>query len=157
MSTSATGKDPLQGVHDAVGTSTLALAILGAFVAFLTGFVPGSPVIGGALVGWLHREDPARGAKIGAFAGLLFALPAVLVASLFFGLFLGVSLFSAIPAAFGIVVLLFFVLSTAYTVGLGALGAYLGTVAYQRRYGATRANTGGGARSRDDQFDDTQF
>jgi hypothetical protein len=157
MSHSQRSDDPLQGVRDAVGTSTLALAAVGALVAFVTAFVPGSPVVGGLLTGWLHRDDPSQGATIGAVAGFLFALPTVLLTSLFFGVFVGASFFGAVPAAFGFAAFLVFALGTAYTVGLGALGGYVGVVLYQRRFGASQSTGTGGARSRDSQFDDTQF
>jgi len=160
MSTRSPRDDPLQGLRDAVGTSTLALAVVGAIAALLTTFVPGSPILGGALAGWLHRDDPRQGAKIGGLSGLLFALPAVAVATLFVGFFLGASLFGAMPGALGVLVLLAFVVGVAYTFGLGAVGGYLGVVAYQRLYGPeepTTAGDAGGARSRDGQFDDTQF
>jgi hypothetical protein len=157
MSHSQRRDDPLQGVRDAVGTNTLVLAVVGALVAFLTAFVPGSPVVGGLLVGWLHRDDPRQGGKVGALAGLLFALPTVFLTSLVFGVFVGASLFGAIPAAFGLAAFLLFALGTAYTVGLGAVGGYVGAILYQRRFGAPQPSETSGARSRDDQFDDTQF
>jgi hypothetical protein len=157
MSTRPPRDGPLQGLRDAVGTSTPALAAVGALVAFLTGFVPGSPVLGGLVVGLLRRDDPREGAKVGALAGGLFALPTVLFASLFFGVFVGASLFGAVPAAFGVVAVFLFALGTAYTIGLGALGGYIGVLLYQRRYGATQPTESVGARSRNGQFDDTQF
>ena len=157
MSTRSPRDDPLQGLRDAVGTGTLALAVVGAIAAFLTGFVPGSPILGGLLVGWLRRDDPSGGATVGALAGFLFALPTAVVASLFFGVFVGASFVGAIPAASGLLLFLAFALGAAYTVGLGALGGYLGVVAYQRRYGTSQPGETGGARSRDGQFDDTQF
>lgn len=157
MSHSQRRGDPLQGVRDAVGTNTFVLALVGAVVAFLTAFVPGSPVLGGLLVGWLQRDDPRRGAKTGGLVGLLFALPTVLLASLAFGVFVGASAFGALPAAFGLVAFVLFALGAAYTVGLGVLGGYLGVILYQRRFGAPQPTETGGARSRDGQFDDTQF
>jgi hypothetical protein len=160
MSTRSPRDDPLQSLRDAVGTSTLALAVVGAVAALLTTFVPGSPILGGALSGWLHREDPRQGATIGGVSGLLFAFPAVAFGTLFVGVFLGASLFGAVPGAFGVLVLLAFAVGVAYTVGLGAVGGYLGVVAYQRVYGPDERPAGGvtgGARSRDGQFDDTQF
>lgn len=157
MSHSQRRDDPLQAIRDVVRTSTPALAVVGALVAFFTAFVPGSPVLGGLLAGWLHRDDPRQGATIGALAGLLFALPTVLLTSLFFGVFVGASFFGAVPAAFGFAAFLVFALGTAYTVGLGALGGYVGVILYQRRFGAPQSTETGGARSRDSQFDDTQF
>lgn len=160
MATRSPRDDPLQSLRDAVGTSTLALAVVGAIGALLTTFVPGSPILGGALSGWLHRDDPRRGAKVGGLSGLLFALPAVAFGTLFVGVFLGASLFGAVPGAVGVLVLLAFAVGVAYTVGLGAVGGYLGVVAYHRLYGRdepTTAGVAGGDRTRDGQFDDTQF
>ena len=157
MSTGTPRDDPLQPLRDATGTSLPAVSLVGALVAFLTGFVPGSPLIGGAVAGWLLRENGRRGALAGALAGFLFSLPTVLVLWAIFTVALGVTLLGAIPAAVGFVVVLFGLGGVAYTLGLGALGGYLGVVAYQRRYRRSTTEDSHGQRTREDQFDDTQF
>lgn len=157
MSTRTPRDDPLQPIRDATGTSLPAISVVGALVAFLTGFIPGSPLIGGAVAGWLVRADGRRGALAGAIAGLLFSLPTVLVLWVIFTVALGVTLLGAIPAAFGFVVVLFGLAGVAYTLGLGALGGYLGVVAYQRTQRPASTGDSYGQRTRNDQFDDTQF
>ncbi|WP_323676829.1 DUF5518 domain-containing protein [Halorubellus sp. PRR65] len=150
--------DPLQPVRDAVRTSMPAIAGFGALVAFLTGFVPGSPLLGGAVAGWLVRETRRRGALAGAIAGVLFSLPSLVALWAILAVAFGISFFAVIPAAFGFLLVLFGLAGVAYTLGLGALGGYLGVVAYQRRYQpSSTGDATGGARSRDSQFDDTQF
>ncbi|MFC6953832.1 DUF5518 domain-containing protein [Halorubellus litoreus] len=157
MSTGSSRDDPLQPLRDATGTSLPAVSVVGALVAFLTGFVPGSPLLGGAVAGWLLRENGRRGALAGALAGFLFSLPTVLVLWAIFTVALGVTLLGAIPAAFGFVVVLFGLAGVAYTLGLGALGGYLGVVAYQRTQEPSTTGDSYGQRTRDDQFDDTQL
>lgn len=157
MSTRTPRDDPLQPIRDATGTGLAPVSVVGALVAFVTGFIPGSPLIGGAVAGWLLREDGRRGAVAGTIAGLLFSLPTVLVLWVIFTVALGGTLLGAVPAAFGFVVVLFGLLGLAYTLGLGALGGYLGVVGYQRRYGPSSTEADYGQRSRDDQFDETQF
>lgn len=157
MSTRTPRDDPLKPLRDATGTGLAPVSVVGALVAFVTGFIPGSPLIGGAVAGWLLREDGRRGAVAGTIAGLLFSLPTVLVLWVIFTVALGGTLLGAVPAAFGFVVVLFGLLGLAYTLGLGALGGYLGVVGYQRRYGPSSTEADYGQRSRDDQFDETQF
>lgn len=157
MDRDATRDDPLQPVRDVTGSSTTAAAVVGALVAFLTGFVPGSPLLGGAVAGWLVREDGRRGALAGALGGFLFSLPTLLVLWIIFVIAFGVTLAGAIPGAFGLVVVAFGLLGVAYTLGLGALGGYLGVLAYRRTQQPASTGNEYGQRTRDDQFDDTQF
>ncbi|MFU8866628.1 DUF5518 domain-containing protein [Natronococcus sp.] len=104
------------------GTSTALNAVIGGAVGIVLSFVPLSPVLGGAVAGYLEGGDTDDGLKVGALAGLVALLPIALIG--FFLLFLlG---FGGTPAAFGILGLvgLFFV--AIYTVGLGALGGVIG-------------------------------
>ena len=157
MSHRSTPDDPLAPVRAVVGTSTPAAAVVGALVAFLIAFVPGSPFVGGVVAGWLVREDRGRGAVAGVLAGFLFSLPTFLATAIIFSVAVGISLLGAVPAAFGLLLVVFALLSVAYTLGLGAIGGYVGVAVYESRYRQSAADATGGARTRDSQFDDTQF
>jgi hypothetical protein len=106
--------------------------VLGGIVSIVTAFVPFSPVLGGALAGYLQRED---GARVGAYAGVVAAVPLVLIGGFllaFLPVFAGfVSMAGprgpmggGILLWFGGVVVLLF--AVGYTVGLSALGGVLG-------------------------------
>lgn len=109
---------------------TLVNALVGGAVAIFLSFLPLSPVLGGAVAGYLQGGDRGDGARVGAYAGLVAFLPLV-----GFGvLALGVGAFLVgidVPFALGVVGLLLLslfglVLAGLYTVGLGALGGWLG-------------------------------
>jgi|APHM01.1.fsa_nt_gi hypothetical protein len=55
-------------------------ALIGAAVTVVTSFTGVSPVIGGAVAGYLNRVD---GATVGALSGALAAVPLVLLVFLF--------------------------------------------------------------------------
>lgn len=109
--------------------NTLRNTVLGAIVTLLLSFTTVSPVLGGALAGYLEGESPGRGMKVGAISGALASIPFILV------LGFGVILFFGIPGAgFGvpgglelaIIVLFMLPLLFAWTIGLSAVGGYLG-------------------------------
>lgn len=104
------------------GTSTPLNAVIGGVVGIVLSFVPLSPVLGGAVAGYLEGGDTDDGLKVGALAGLVTLVPIALVGFVL----LFVVGFGGTPAAFGILGLvgLFFV--ALYTVGLGALGSVIG-------------------------------
>lgn len=103
---------------------TLLNALLGALVTVVlapTGF---SPILGGALAGYLQRNGPGDGARVGAVSGLVASLPVLLVFILFAG---ALPFFPLRIAAVSFVfVLLFAVFVVGYTVALSAVGGYLG-------------------------------
>lgn len=101
-------------------------ALLGAFVTAITSFVPFSSILGGGVAGYLQTEDSWSGALVGAFAGILLALPlAIVAAMILFGLAIeGLPIF----VLMGLIGLLF---ALAFTVGLSAIGGAVG--AYIRR------------------------
>lgn len=123
--------------------NTLVNALLGGVVSVVLGFVPFSPVLGGAVAGYLQGADTSRGVRVGIYAGLVAAVP------LAFVLFLLVSMLSFVPVPGGFesgamdgsaaaasggspllaigVLLVVFALAALYTVGLSALGGYLGS------------------------------
>lgn len=116
------------GLLDPGGNRSLLVdALIGAVATVLLSFVGISPVLGGALAGYLHRED---GPKVGALSGLVAAVPAFF--GILFLLFLA-PLGLAVGADFaaGAVVLVGFVFLvllfvTGWNVVLGAVGGFVG-------------------------------
>lgn len=118
-------------------SGTLLDALVGAVTMVLLSPVPFSPVLGGAVAGYLHRRE---GLRVGALAGVLAAVPVVVAVTLVVAFFVPVV---AVPGdggvglgplagvgALGFAALL---LVTLYTAGLGALGGYLGVLLFERR------------------------
>jgi hypothetical protein len=111
------------------GPDTTTNAIVGGVITIVAGFVPLSPILGGAIAGYLQRGSRDGGAKVGAFSGVVASVPiALLFAFLVVGLGAVVAEVTAgvvaIAGILGLVVGLVAVI--AYMVGLGALGGYLG-------------------------------
>ncbi|MFC6757774.1 MULTISPECIES: DUF5518 domain-containing protein [Haloarcula] len=112
---------------------TLLNAVIGAVVSIVLSFVPFSTLLGGAVAGYLEGGTRSDGLRVGAISGVL----GLVVGAVFFGLFVlffGVFYVgSGAPGAFGAFGLLFFffaaVMSALYTVGLSALGGWLGNYA----------------------------
>ncbi|MFB6138318.1 MAG: DUF5518 domain-containing protein [Halobacteriaceae archaeon] len=111
-------------------------AFLGAVATVVLAFLPLSPVLGGALAGYLQGED-AGAVRVGALSGALAAIPMagvfVLLGGVFAALPFGVALLDGPvgpTGAFSVLALLFaaamFVFTVAYTVGLSALGGLVG-------------------------------
>jgi hypothetical protein len=103
-------------------------AAIGAVVTVLTSFVPLSPILGGAVAGYLHGQD---GPKVGAISGGIASIPFVGMGLLFVFFFGGLGLFGGLDAfAFGVFMLLFAIVvlavAVAITVALGALGGWIG-------------------------------
>lgn len=106
-------------------SKTLVNAFIGAVVTIVLSFLPFSPLIGGAVAGYLEERD---GIRVGALSGAIAALPLLGIAFL---VIVGFGLFGAfLDFGIGILVIVFsfFVLSiiVVYTVGLSALGGYVG-------------------------------
>ncbi len=109
--------------------NTLLNAFIGAVVTTVLSFTGVSPVLGGAVAGYLNEDD---GLRVGALSGVIASIPIVgflllvLVLLPFLGVF-GVPLeagfvVGGIVVVTGIVVLA----GVAYTVALSALGGVLG-------------------------------
>ncbi|GAB3035301.1 DUF5518 domain-containing protein [Natronobiforma cellulositropha] len=100
-------------------SSSLINALIGAVVTVLLSFTMISPVAGGAVAGYLERTD---GVRIGAISGAI-----ALVPMLFFGILVIGFLSMGNMAGFAFLFLLFMlVFGAIWTVGLSALGGYLG-------------------------------
>ena len=106
---------------------TLLNAVIGGVASIVLSFVPFSPVLGGAVAGYLHGGDRGAGVRIGVYAGVVAAIPFALIllfAIAVFGVFL--SFGSGSGAVLLLFVLLALVVAAVYTVGLSALGGWLG-------------------------------
>jgi hypothetical protein len=114
-----------------VSDSTLH-ALIGAVVTVVFSFIPFSPVLGGGVAAYLSDADTSDGVRLGAISGLIASIPLLLfgfLAFAIFGLFtVGGPGMDGMAVGLGglFVLLLVGVVGLAYTVGLSALGGYLG-------------------------------
>jgi len=112
---------------------TLVNSILGAVVTVVTAsFVPFSPVFGGLLAGYLEGGGRDDGIRIGVISGAIALVPfvvvAVFVVSIVSVFLLGTMMGPGrVFGGLGFLALGFvFVFAAVYTVGLSALGGWLG-------------------------------
>lgn len=108
---------------------TLINAIIGAVATVLLTILPFSPLLGGAVAGYLQRGEYSDGAKVGALAGAFAAIP------LAFLIMIVATFFMIVPASggqfgvgvfFSLIFLAVALFVMLYTVGFGALGGMLG-------------------------------
>jgi len=109
--------------------NTLVNALVGAVVTAVTSFLPLSPVIGGAVAGYLQGGTRSDGLRVGAISGFIGMIPVLAVGFLLFsvlGVFaLGIE--SAFPFAIGGFLIVFALVSSlVYFVGLSAVGGWIG-------------------------------
>ncbi|WP_299234388.1 DUF5518 domain-containing protein [Natronomonas sp.] len=109
------------------GTSgTLLNALVGGAVGIVLSFVPLSTLLGGAVAGYLERGG-SDGIEAGAIAGAIMLVPFAAA-----GLVVLLVVFSGgAPLGFTVIAVLVLLFGALYTVGLGALGGYLGAYAYE--------------------------
>lgn len=111
--------------------NTLVNALVGGVASVVLSFVPLSPLLGGALAGYLEGGSRNDGIRVGVYAGLVAAVP-----FLFFGVaflllwgsaLIGMGPRPATSFLFVIVFVLFGLVAGAlYAVGLSAAGGWLG-------------------------------
>jgi len=101
------------------------LAVVGAVVSAVASFVPFSPVVGGAVAGYVQRSG--NGLRIGALAGAALAAPYALLL-----VFLAGGAFAVNAGTIGLLIVAMLALSTAITVVLSAIGGYAGTALADR-------------------------
>ncbi|MFC4358883.1 DUF5518 domain-containing protein [Halobium salinum] len=109
-------------------------ALIGAVVTVVLSFVPFSPVLGGAVAGYLQKRD---GARVGAVSGAMAAVPALFVTVLGLLLFAGLAVVPGddlLGAQIGFVLLALLVAGVvlAYVVGLSAVGGIVGVALAER-------------------------
>ncbi|SDK97654.1 DUF5518 domain-containing protein [Natronorubrum texcoconense] len=127
-----------------VNSRTLVNALIGAIVGVVLSFVPFSTVLGGIAGGFLEGPDTRSGAIVGALAGAITFLPLAGIAIFGLGV-LGFGMgIAAVPfegfALVALAVVAAVALLFLYTVGLSALGGYLGAY-LAREYPAHRVRT----------------
>lgn len=109
---------------------TLVNALIGAVVAILLAFLPLSPMLGGLVAGYLQGGDRGEGLRVGAIAGVVIFVPVAGFGVLMFafGAFYLMGGFPFHLGVVGVVVLLLFgvLIASVYTIGLAALGGWLG-------------------------------
>ena len=110
---------------------SITLAIIGAVVTVLTSFVPFSPVVGGMTAGYLRGGETRAGVRVGAYAGVVAAFPAVVVTLCVIGGLVGAGVelgFGSAGVFLGVALVLSVVVSGVYLVGLSAIGGYIGVL-----------------------------
>ena len=108
---------------------TLTNAVVGGIASILLAFVPFSPVLGGVVAGYLQGGDRGTGLRVGAYAGVVAAIPLVLFllfGSLLAGVVLAGDALLGVGAVFGFGFFVLIVVGGLYTVALGAVGGWLG-------------------------------
>jgi hypothetical protein len=111
--------------RDGRGTPPWIVGVVGAGVASVLGFIPFSPVLGGAAAGYLDPNPDASGIGVGSIAGVFGSLP-LLVPAIFASIGLFVSVPGEVVLAAAIILVFVVILCLVYYVGLSALGGYLG-------------------------------
>ncbi len=108
--------------------NTLVNALVGGIASIVLSFVPFSPVLGGAVAGYLEGGDRDDGVRVGVYAGLVAGIPFALFAFLVFAVFLGfaVGVDGGALGVASVVVLVVIVASLVYTVAFSAVGGWLG-------------------------------
>lgn len=111
--------------------NTFLNALVGAVVSVVaSSFVPFAPVLGGALAGYFEGGTRSDGVKVGAISGGIALIPVVGILFLVLSLIGFISVGSGegvLPFAFGgIIVVFVFAAIVVYTVGLSALGGWIG-------------------------------
>jgi hypothetical protein len=106
-------------------------AVLGAVTTVMTSFVPFSPILGGAVAGYVQRGERRDGATVGALSGLAVGLPVTVLFGFLVAGLATVSLEFALVG--GVLLLIALLVSVLSTVALSALGGYLGVIASERR------------------------
>jgi hypothetical protein len=101
---------------------SLVHALIGAVVTVVLSFTGLSPIIGGAVAGYLHKDD---GLRVGAISGGIASIPLALI------LLVGATFLAFVPdllaAGAGLlVVVLIFVILAGITVALSAIGGIVG-------------------------------
>lgn len=107
--------------------NTLMNALVGAVVMLITSpLLPFAAIFGGGVAGYLQRRSSKEGARVGAIAGAMVAVPAFIVTWFLLGVFvLGMPGMPFGPLS--IFALVIFVVVVGYFVGAGALGGALGS------------------------------
>jgi hypothetical protein len=108
---------------------TITLSIVGGVVTIVVSAIPFSPILGGLVSSYLRKGTTAEGTKIGAFAGVVASLPIIALGVLILVVFAAVAVELSLglgAVAGGFAILFGLLVGLAYTIGLSALGGFLG-------------------------------
>lgn len=113
-------------------------ALVGAVVSVVLAFLPFSPVLGGAVAGYLQKGDERTGLKVGAVSGAIASIPILLVLFLLFSVFSFVAIVPngpgpGLPLAFGVLLLVVAGFVLLVVVGLSAVGGLVGAAIAKER------------------------
>ena len=109
--------------------NTLLNAVIGAVATVMFTVLPFSPVVGGAIAGYLQGGDQSAAIRVGALSGVLAAIPMVFVLLLLATIVPFLPAFGtagSITAVFGLLGIAALIFALLYSVGLSVLGAVLG-------------------------------
>lgn len=111
---------------------TFVNALIGGVVTVIFSFTGVSPILGGVIAGYLQQETRRSGAKVGAYSGLIAFVLFLFILILGFGFFVVGSMMGGIVGLPGVVELfiilfLLFPPFLLWSIGLGAVGGFLGT------------------------------
>ena len=109
-----------------VDSDALRNAVVGAVVTLVFSFLGVSPLVGGGVAGYLQRDGPGEGGRVGALSGALATVPSALFVFTGVGV-LGVGLAGELGLSVAIIVAILLVLAL-WNVALSAAGGYLGVV-----------------------------
>jgi hypothetical protein len=111
------------------GPDTTTNAIVGAVVTVLTSFIPFSPILGGAIAGYLEGGSRMNGARAGGLSGAVASLPIVLLFVFLIGGLVIASAEVSFVVGAGVVALILAIsmlVAVTYMVLLSAVGGYIG-------------------------------
>jgi hypothetical protein len=109
-----------------VAPDSTALAIVGGVVTIVTSFIPLSPILGGTVSGYLRGSDTSSGVRVGAYAGLVAAIPFALLSLPILGGLVAAAGQFGLSVFVGLTLVMSILVGVAYLVGLSAFGGYLG-------------------------------
>lgn len=95
--------------------------VIGGVIAVVLSFIPLSPILGGAVAGYLEGGEERDGLVVGTIAGVIALIPLVLI-----GMVAAVFIIAPGGARLLPILVVFLFLIAIYTVGLSALGGLVG-------------------------------
>lgn len=128
MPSDATSTTQVETTANSDGSSTVINAIIGAVAGIVLSFIPFSTVLGGAVAGYLEGGETSDGLRVGAIAGVIMLVPLVLIGTVFVLFFVGFGT-GGPPFAFWMMAFVVLLLGAVYTIGLSAVGGFLGIYA----------------------------
>jgi hypothetical protein len=111
-----------------VTDNTYLNALIGAITTILLSFTGISPVLGGAVAGYLEGGETSDGLRVGAISGAVASLPILGVVFLFL-LFIPIAPEPGVVIGSGLLLLAIVALAFGYTMALSALGGVIGAYA----------------------------